>query len=74
MVIITSRSRANRLKTSTMDFAKKYNLGDPEFGNFYRAQYEPYVDIYQAQLTDWSSVYVKQFNLSGFERLHSFVF
>lgn len=52
MVIIISRSRASRLKTSTMDFAEKYNLGDPEFGNFYTAQYEPYVDIYQTQLTD----------------------
>lgn len=46
------RSRANRKQTSTKDFAKKYNLGEPEFGNFYQAQYDSYVDIFAAQSID----------------------
>lgn len=37
------------MKTSAMNLAKKYNLGDPEFGNFYQAQYDAYVDVLQAQ-------------------------
>lgn len=47
-VILLNRSRAHRIKTSTMDLANKYNLGNPEFGNFYQAQYDEYVDVLQA--------------------------
>lgn len=32
-----------------MKLAEKYDLGDPEFGNFYMAQYDPYVDIFFTQ-------------------------
>lgn len=35
-----------------MDFASKYNLGDPEFGSFYVAQYDAYSDVLAAQLSD----------------------
>lgn len=31
------------MKTSTRDFAVKYNLGNPIAGNFYQAQYDDYV-------------------------------
>ncbi|XP_055303784.1 protein D2-like isoform X2 [Sitodiplosis mosellana] len=46
----TNRSGANRAKTSASEFAQRYNLGAPEFGNFYEAQYDAYVDILNAQL------------------------
>lgn len=45
------RSLDHRLLTSTMKFATKYNLGDPEFGCFYQAQYDAYSDILSAQLS-----------------------
>lgn len=38
----------NRMKTSTNAIAKKYDLGDPEFGNFFQAQYDSYVDVFWA--------------------------
>lgn len=41
---------ANRPKTSVLEFAQKYGFGEPEFGNFYQAQYDEYVDILAAQL------------------------
>lgn len=44
--------RAHRLKTSTIDLAHKYDLGDPEFGNFYEAQYDSFVDIFHARFID----------------------
>lgn len=44
------RSAANRAKTSASDFAKRFNLGNSEFGNFYQAKYDKYVDELQAQL------------------------
>lgn len=46
------RSRAHRLTTSASALANKYNLGDPEFGNFFQAQYDEYVDVLQAQTTE----------------------
>ena len=49
---IFDRSRANRLMTSVSELVKKYNLGDPVFGNFFQAQYDSYVDILQAQTTE----------------------
>lgn len=39
--------------TSASELAKKYNLGDPEFGNFYQAQYDAYVDVLKAETTEW---------------------
>lgn len=35
-----------------MDFATKYNLGDPEFGCFYLAQYDAYSDVLAKQLSE----------------------
>lgn len=49
---IDFRSRSNRLRTSVTNLAEKYNLGNPEFGNFYVAQYEPYVDTFYQQLKE----------------------
>lgn len=46
------RSAANREKTSAAAFAQKYNLGNPQFGNFYQAEYDSYVDILYEQLED----------------------
>lgn len=40
------------MNTSASGFAKKYDMGEPVFGNFYEAQYDPYVDILHAQFTD----------------------
>ncbi|KAJ8952510.1 hypothetical protein NQ318_003306 [Aromia moschata] len=39
-----SNSRAHRLNFSIRKFAKKYNLGSAFAGNFYKAQWDPYVD------------------------------
>lgn len=44
------RSVANRMKTFASEFAKKYNLGDPVFGNFFQAQYDEYSDILHEKL------------------------
>lgn len=38
------------MKTFASEFANKYNLGDPVFGNFYQAQYDEYSDILHAKL------------------------
>lgn len=41
----------NRIhKHAVLEFAKKYNLGDPEFGNFFQAQYDEYADVLLKQL------------------------
>ncbi|KAI4465299.1 phosphatidylethanolamine-binding protein [Holotrichia oblita] len=37
-------SRAHRLNFNLRKFVKKYSLGDPIAGNFYKAQWDPYVD------------------------------
>jgi len=42
--------RMGRLKWVVKDFAKKYNLGEPVAGNFYRAQYDSYVDELHAKM------------------------
>ncbi|KAJ8934941.1 hypothetical protein NQ314_013100 [Rhamnusium bicolor] len=39
-----STSSDNRRNFSIRTFAKKYNLGDPLAGNFFHAQWDPYVD------------------------------
>lgn len=44
------RSIEHRFDTNARQFAEKYNLGVPEFGNFYQAQYDDYVKKLQAQL------------------------
>ncbi|XP_044750335.1 protein D3-like [Coccinella septempunctata] len=41
---VAHNSRANRLKFSVRNFAKEYNLGDPVAGNYYKAQWDEYVD------------------------------
>lgn len=40
----------NRPKTSTVEFMQKYNLSNPEYGNFYQAQYDDYAGILLAQI------------------------
>lgn len=40
------------MHTSAMKLAEKYDLGDPEFGNFYTAQYDEYVDIVYTQFDE----------------------
>lgn len=42
--------------TSVNEFAKKYDLGDPEYGNLYQAQYDEYSDALSAQLTNFNSI------------------
>ncbi|XP_072178799.1 protein D3-like [Diadema setosum] len=45
------RVRPERRKPwSTRDFARQYDLGNPVAGNFYRAQYDDYVPIFQWQV------------------------
>lgn len=44
------RSPEGRGKFSTENFAKKYNLDGPIFGNFYQAEYDDYVPILYKQL------------------------
>ncbi|XP_031628685.1 protein D3-like [Contarinia nasturtii] len=46
----TKRQMNNRPKTSVTEFMKKYNLNEPNFGNFYQAQYDEYSDVLHAQL------------------------
>jgi len=48
---VPNTSREQRWNSSTLSFAKKYNLGDPIAGNFYQAQYDEYVPILHAQLS-----------------------
>lgn len=44
--------RANRLVTSAEEFAQRYNLGEPEFGNFFQAQYDKSVNVLHASFID----------------------
>ena len=46
------RMRANRFITSASEFAKRYNLGEPQFGNFFQAQYDKSVDLLHARFID----------------------
>ncbi|KAJ8711434.1 hypothetical protein PYW07_008676 [Mythimna separata] len=48
---LSNRSMANRTLFSVSKFAKKYNLGDPIAGNFYRAAYDDYVPKLYRQLS-----------------------
>ncbi|KAL3280710.1 hypothetical protein HHI36_003946 [Cryptolaemus montrouzieri] len=45
-------SRANRLKFSIKNFAKKYNLGNPIAGNYFKAQWDEYVDERNKNVTN----------------------
>lgn len=36
--------------TFVLKFANKYNLGDPEFGDFFQAEYDEYSDVLLKQL------------------------
>lgn len=47
-----STSRANRLSFSIRKFAEKYSLGQPIAGNFYVAQWDPYVEIRNKNITN----------------------
>ncbi|KAK9501885.1 hypothetical protein O3M35_012524 [Rhynocoris fuscipes] len=42
----------NRPKFSIANFAKKHNLGDPVFGNFYQAEWDDYVPKVYEKLKD----------------------
>jgi len=44
------RTAEKRIKFSIHKFSKKYKLGTPVAGNFYRAQYDDYVPILLHQL------------------------
>lgn len=48
----SSTSRAYRLNFSIRKFAEKYNLGQPVAGNFYVAQWDPYVEIRNKDITN----------------------
>lgn len=48
----SSTSRANRLNFSIRKFAEKYNLGQPIAGNFFVAQWDPYVEIRNKNITN----------------------
>lgn len=37
-------SRCHRFRFNTLDFAKKYHLGEPIAANFYQAEWDSYVD------------------------------
>ncbi|XP_022650844.1 protein D3-like isoform X1 [Varroa jacobsoni] len=45
---IPSNSREGRFKWKVRDFARKHCLGEPVAGNFYQAEWEPYVDEWKA--------------------------
>lgn len=47
---LTNRSGDHRGKFSVSKFAKKYNLGDPVFGNFFQAEWDNYVPTLYKQL------------------------
>lgn len=48
----SNTSIAHRVNFSIKGFAKKYNLGQPVAGNFYVAQWDPYVEIMLKDLTN----------------------
>ncbi|CAD7084252.1 unnamed protein product [Hermetia illucens] len=51
---VSNRSREGRMKTSTRELIKEFNLGDPVAGNLYQAQYDDYVRILHEQLAQAS--------------------
>ncbi|XP_073969147.1 protein D2-like [Rhodnius prolixus] len=49
---LKNNSGSNRAKFSVSKFAKKYNLGEPVFGNFYQAEWDDYVPKVYEMLKD----------------------
>uniref|UniRef100_A0A0N4ZIC6 Phosphatidylethanolamine-binding protein n=1 Tax=Parastrongyloides trichosuri TaxID=131310 RepID=A0A0N4ZIC6_PARTI len=47
-------TRNGRFNWNVKEFSKKYNLEGPIYGNFYQAQYDDYVPILHAQLSQES--------------------
>lgn len=50
--ITPSNSRKDRLKFSIRKFAEKYGLGEAVAGNFYVAQWDPYVEERNKNIKD----------------------
>ena len=48
---LTNRSGDGRPKWKVVDFAKKYNLGEPVAGNFFLAEFDDYVPKLYEQLS-----------------------
>lgn len=48
----SSTSRAHRFNFSIRKFAQKYNLGEAVAGNFYVAQWDPYVEVRNKNITN----------------------
>lgn len=48
----SSTSRENRLNFAIRKFAEKYNLGQPIAGNFYVAQWDPYVEVRNKKISN----------------------
>lgn len=46
----TSTDQQGRLINKTRDLIRQYNLGDPIYGNFYQAEYDPTADIIRDQI------------------------
>lgn len=56
-----SRStRAGRFSTKHQEFVDKYNLGVPEYGNFFVAQYDEYVPILNDLLNSYESIDISE--------------
>lgn len=45
-------SRAHRRSFTLKKFSEKYKLGDPVAGNFFKAQWDPYVDVRLKLITE----------------------
>ncbi|KAL5285483.1 PEBP1.2 family protein [Megaselia abdita] len=46
----TSTSQEGRLTSTTRDLIQRYNLGNPVYGNFYQAAYDPTANIIRDQI------------------------
>lgn len=44
-IVCCCSTRDGRFSTRHQEFVQKYNLGNPEYGNFFLAQYDDYVPI-----------------------------
>lgn len=51
-VYVSKTTRTGRTQTKARDLIKEHNLGVPEFGNFYIAEYDDYVPTLHAGFTD----------------------
>lgn len=52
--MVLCSTRAGRLSTKHQEFVQKYNLGNPEFGNFFLAQYDEYVPVLDELLESYA--------------------